>query len=90
MAGQRIRSLKDLRMPLCSPRLQLDHNETLRAPFEVIIALSLCFQNDNENGTSDPDQKAEQVVVQIELLKPKDQFVSLYDALKENKELSQP
>ncbi|XP_068718751.1 cyclic nucleotide-binding domain-containing protein 2-like isoform X2 [Montipora capricornis] len=30
--------------------------------------------NDNENGTSDPDQKAEQVVVQIELLKPKDQF----------------
>ncbi|XP_068703776.1 uncharacterized protein [Montipora foliosa] len=30
--------------------------------------------NDNKNGTSDPDQKAEQVVVQIELLKPKDQF----------------
>ncbi|XP_068701269.1 uncharacterized protein [Montipora foliosa] len=30
--------------------------------------------NDNENGTSHPDQKAEQVVVQIELLKRKDQF----------------
>lgn len=34
------------------------------------------FQSDNKNGMSDPDQKGEQVVVQIELLKPKDQFVS--------------
>jgi len=30
--------------------------------------------SDNKNGMSDPGQKGEQVVVQIELLKPKDQF----------------
>ncbi|XP_067040095.1 cyclic nucleotide-binding domain-containing protein 2-like isoform X2 [Acropora muricata] len=30
--------------------------------------------SDNQNGMSDPGQKGEQVVVQIELLKPKDQF----------------
>ncbi|XP_068703770.1 uncharacterized protein [Montipora foliosa] len=71
MAGQLIRSLRDLKLAHAQtecPSAPPDYNN------EVIIAVSLCFQNDNENGTSDPDQKAEQVVVQIELLKPTDQF----------------
>ena len=50
----------------------------------------IVFQSDNQNGMSDPGQKGEQVVVQIELLKPKDQFVSLSLVKRNLLQLSQP
>ena len=40
--------------------------------------MSFNFQNErNKTSLSESDVKGERVVVQIELLKPKDQFVSL-------------
>lgn len=46
--------------------------------------------SDDKNGMSDPGQKGEQVVVQIELLKPKDQFVSQSLVKRNLLQLSQP
>ena len=54
------------------------------------FCIIIVFQSDDKNGMSDPGQKGEQVVVQIELLKPKDQFVSLSLVKRNLLQLSQP